>query len=60
MKIYDNKYIEEYTNEILIRLNREEYYQRIKNIIISEEKELIENTILKYDYIEFIKILREE
>lgn len=60
LKIYDNKYIEERTNAILDKQNCEEYYQRIKNIIISEEKELIENTILKYDYIEFIKILREE
>jgi hypothetical protein len=60
LNIYDNKYIEEYTNEILDYPNNEDYYQQIKGIIVSEEKKLIENITFKYDYIEIIKILKGE
>jgi hypothetical protein len=60
LNIYDNKYIEEYTNEILDYPNNEDYYQQIKGIIVSEEKKLIEKITFKYDYIEIIKILKGE
>ncbi len=60
IQIHNNEYIEEAVNEILNYKEYEEYFNNIKKYIISENKELVNDKLLKYDYIGVKSILKGE
>ena len=52
--------IKESCNYIIFRNDGLEYYNNVKDLIISDNKELKENEYFIYDYQKVIKFLKEE
>jgi hypothetical protein len=58
LNVYDNRYIKERSNSILCHTFGEEYFEIIKETIISEEKNLVPDVEYMFDYKQFLEILK--
>ena len=58
LNVYDNRYIKEFSDHILSYTFGEEYFEIIKETIISEEKNLVPDVEYMYDYKQFLEILK--